>query len=680
MAPRSYPPRAEESETVAALSLPESQQQQELQRLAQGPASAERDRAAYILAVQALENGQAAQALSLLNPLDSQSSHLGGYVLLTQAQAQAQAGNEGQAQDLYEHILRDFPEDPVAAEALYALGQQDPKFWDQALAEFPRHPRAATIALQRLESQPNDLNLLRVLSTHLYLSNFTELLDRLVNEHGQVLTPEDWEIIAFGYWERMVYGSAGDAYAQAANTPRNLYRTARGQQLGGDARRARDSYRVLIQAFPQAEETGEALLRLARLVESPREALPLLDQLMANFPERAPEALWLRSQVLTQLNSVESAQQARQSILTQYSDSDTAAEIRWQNAQQASAMGNVPQAWDWAKQLVTENPESDEAPQAAFWIGKWAQQLNRPEDAEAAFTAVLQRYPESYYAWRAASLLGWNVGTFTTVRLLTPTVDHVAERPLLPAGSDLTGELYALGFEAAAWRRWQMEFPDPMNPTVAEQYTEALMLQVIGEYIDSLFMLSSLGWRDDPEELAEYEAFKAERAYWYSLYPFPFREPIVRWSAARQIDPLLTLALIRQESRFMPGIRSVANAIGLMQVLPETADWIAARKDEDPPRDLRDPDDNIRLGTLYLDFTHNEYDNNTLFALASYNAGPGSVDNWIARFGFSDPDVFVSQIPFPETQGYISSVMGNYWNYLRLYNPEIRAQLEDLKE
>lgn len=130
----------------------------------------------------------------------------------------------------------------------------------------------------------------------------------------------------------------------------------------------------------------------------------------------------------------------------------------------------------------------------------------------------------------------------------------------------------------------------------------------------------------------------------------------------------------------MPGIRSVANAIGLMQVLPETADWIAARKDEDPPRDLRDPDDNIRLGTLYLDFTHNEYDNNTLFALASYNAGPGSVDNWIARFGFSDPDVFVSQIPFPETQGYISSVMGNYWNYLRLYNPEIRAQLEDLKE
>ncbi|TVR11202.1 MAG: tail length tape measure protein [Phormidium sp. GEM2.Bin31] len=678
--PEELPPSADESETVAALSLPESQQQQELQRLAQGPASAERDRAAYILAVQALEQGQAAESLSLLSSLDPQSSHLGGYVLLKQAQAQALAANDSQARRLYEQILSDFPEDPVAAEALYELGRQEPEFWDRALAEFPRHPRAATIALQRLESQPNDLNLLRVLSTHLYLSNFTELLGRLVSQHRQVLTPEDWETIGFGYWEKTLYGPAGEAYAQAANTPRNLYRTARGRQLGGDASRARQSYRVLIQAFPEAEETGEGLLRLARLVESPREALPLLDQLMANFPERAPEALLLRSQVLTQLNSTQSAQQARQSILTQYSDSDTAAGIRWENAQRAAEAGNLRQAWEWAEQLVTENPQSDEAPQAAFWIGKWAQQLNRPEDAEAAFMALLQRYPESYYAWRAASLLGWNVGTFTTVRSLTPTVDHVAERPLLPAGSDLTGELYALGFDQAAWRRWQMEFPDPMNPTVAEQYTEALMLQVIGEYIDSLFMLSSLGWRDDPEELAEYEAFKAERAYWYSLYPLPFREPILRWSAARQLDPLLTVALIRQESRFMPGIRSVANAIGLMQVLPETADWIAAKRNEDPPRDLRDPDDNIRLGTLYLDYTHNEYNNNTLFALASYNAGPGNVDNWIARFGFSDPDVFVSQIPFPETRGYISSVMGNYWNYLRLYNPEIRSQLEQLQE
>ncbi len=674
------PPRTENSDAVAALSLGPSQQQDELERLAEGPASADRDRAAYVLAVQAIAQGQPSEALSRLDPVRPRSSHIGGYIRLAQAQAQTLAGNDSQAQDLYQQILRDFPEDPLAAEALYALGQEDSQWWEQALAEFPRHPRSAEIALKRLETQPNDPDLLKVLSTHLYLENFTELLDRRVSEHGDRLTPEDWETIAFGYWEKTLYGKAGNAYARAANTPRNLYRTARGLQLGGERNRARQRYRILIQAFPEAEETATGLLRLAGMVDSPREAIPLLDQVIANFPNQAAEALLLRSQALQQLGSSQSAQQARQSVLTQYSNSDTAAEIRWQNAQNAAQQGDLRQAWDWAKQLLTENPDSDEAPQAAFWIGKWAQRLNRREDAESAFTALLQRYPESYYAWRAASLLGWNVGTFTTVRSLTPTVRDLAERPLLPAGSDLTRELYALGMDEAAWRRWQMEFPDPMNPTVAEQYTEGLMLQVIGDYLDSLFMLSSLGWRDDPEELAEYEAFKAESAYWYSLYPFPYREPILRWSEARQLDPLLTVALIRQESRFMRKIRSVANAVGLMQVLPETADWIAAQRNEPPPTDLTDPDDNIRLGTLYLDYTHNEYNNNTLFALASYNAGPGNVDRWISRFSFNDPDVFVSQIPFPETQGYIGSVMGNYWNYLRLYNPEIQEKLEQIRD
>ncbi|HEY9642045.1 MAG TPA: tail length tape measure protein, partial [Coleofasciculaceae cyanobacterium] len=67
--------------------------------------------------------------------------------------------------------------------------------------------------------------------------------------------------------------------------------------------------------------------------------------------------------------------------------------------------------------------------------------------------------------------------------------------------------------------------------------------------------------------------------------------------------------------------------------------------------------------------------NNSLFAVASYNAGPGSVADWISKYGFSDPDTFIEQIPFPETKGYVESVFGNYWNYLRLYNPDISRKL-----
>ena len=113
-----------------------------------------------------------------------------------------------------------------------------------------------------------------------------------------------------------------------------------------------------------------------------------------------------------------------------------------------------------------------------------------------------------------------------------------------------------------------------------------------------------------------------------------------------------------------------------MQVMPSTADWIAQQIGF-PNHTMTDPEDNINFGTWYLDYTHREYNSNSLFAVASYNAGPGNVANWISRFGFRDPDLFVEQIPFPETKGYVESVFENYWNYLRIYNPAIAQQLAE---
>ena len=133
---------------------------------------------------------------------------------------------------------------------------------------------------------------------------------------------------------------------------------------------------------------------------------------------------------------------------------------------------------------------------------------------------------------------------------------------------------------------------------------------------------------------------------------------------------MLVTALIRQESRFEPKIRSVAGAVGLMQVMPGTSEWIAEKiKLEQYNPEI--PKDNILLGTWFLNYTHQQYDNNSLFAIASYNAGPGAVSKWRDRFQINDPDEFVEAIPYDETKGYVRQVFGNYWNYLRLYNPEV---------
>jgi len=137
--------------------------------------------------------------------------------------------------------------------------------------------------------------------------------------------------------------------------------------------------------------------------------------------------------------------------------------------------------------------------------------------------------------------------------------------------------------------------------------------------------------------------------------------------------------LMRQESRFEVNIRSSVGAAGLMQVMPATAAWI---KDQAGMTgyDLDNPNDNINLGTWYLDYTHSEHDNHSLFAVASYNAGPGNVAKWINRGGFTDADDFVEKIPFPETQGYVRAVFGGYWNYLRLYDPAIAQKVEQYQQ
>ena len=108
--------------------------------------------------------------------------------------------------------------------------------------------------------------------------------------------------------------------------------------------------------------------------------------------------------------------------------------------------------------------------------------------------------------------------------------------------------------------------------------------------------------------------------------------------------------------------------------MPGTAAWIQQQIGIET-YDLDNPDDNLKLGTWYLDYTHQEYNNNSLFAVASYNAGPGNVADWISRGNFTDADEFVDRIPFPETKDYVQAVFGGYWNYLRLYDPKITQQI-----
>ncbi|HBY76990.1 MAG TPA: tail length tape measure protein, partial [Cyanobacteria bacterium UBA11148] len=265
---------------------------------------------------------------------------------------------------------------------------------------------------------------------------------------------------------------------------------------------------------------------------------------------------------------------------------------------------------------------------------------------------------------------GWDVGDFTTVRNITPEVVLPPVRSPLPAGSDTLKELHQLGQDWDAWANWQVEFKNRQEPTVAEQFTDGAIRLGVGDNLQGINQVWNLKQRETPEEREQWQALRSQSAYWYTLFPLPFIEPVVNWSQQRQLNPLLVMALIRQESRFEPEIRSIAGATGLMQVMPGTGQWIAD-KIQLKDYNLKNPNDNVKLGTWYLDYTHQEYSNHSLLAVASYNAGPGNVAKWVRQYSFTDADAFIEEIPFSETKGYVEAVFENYWNYLRLYNPEI---------
>ncbi|HEY9894873.1 MAG TPA: transglycosylase SLT domain-containing protein [Candidatus Sericytochromatia bacterium] len=660
-------------QVAAFKALPPAQRTKALEAIVKDKESPERSRARYLLAAELIEQGQGKKALESLKGLEESYPLLGAYVLRQRAQAYEAIGDQANVQATQHQLVKNYPKSPVTAEALVALERENPRYGDQAIAQFPSHPSTIALVQQRLKQNPKQPQLLLLIAKHaLYAQNYLTVLDTLTKHYAAQLKPEDWEAIAFGYWEKQLYGKAGAAYTQAPYTPLNAYRIGRGFQLG-EKGGAIQAYQRVVQDFPNADESALALLRLAKLSDS-GQAISYLDQVAQRFPAKAGEALLEKAKLLEQQNNLKYAVQVRQILLTRYAKSDAAAALRWSLAQERGAANDAQSAYVWASSVLLHNPTSEQAPEAVYWSGKWAEQLGKQQEAKVAYQQVLSKYPQSYYAWRSASRLGWEVGDFNSVRQINPEVVRPAARPDLPVGSATLQELFQLGQDRDAWKLWQVEFSNPKQPTVAEQFTDGVMRLGVGDYLDGIFMVSFLSERDKPEEKSQYQALKQQASYWQALYPFPFLEPIETWSQERQLNPLLVTALIRQESRFMPGIRSGVGATGLMQVMPDTGAWIA-KQIKLKEYKLNDPDDNIKLGTWYLDYTHQEYSGNSMLAIASYNAGPGAVGGWVAKAGQQDPDVFIEKIPYSETKGYVKSVFENYWNYLRLYNPDVAQKV-----
>lgn len=296
--------------------------------------------------------------------------------------------------------------------------------------------------------------------------------------------------------------------------------------------------------------------------------------------------------------------------------------------------------------LVAARPASPwVAAGAAFWAARSLEAKGREEEARG-YLAAAALFPHTFYGLLAERKLGqptrlrWSLPALTPERLAA-----LAERPDGRRGIAL---IQVGQYEAA-----ELELSH-INPGGKPLVEEALLTLADRGGMASLAL--ELGNAMLSPEGAPYDA---------ALFPLPYWRPRDGFS----VDRALLFAVMRQESRFEPRLTSPAGAVGLMQIMPATAQHVRERNADIDDADraaLFDPATNMELSQRYLAELMGmpEIGRNMILTLAAYNAGPGNLMRWRRTMAeIKDPLLFIESIPFAETRGYVKKVLANFWAY-----------------
>ena len=187
------------------------------------------------------------------------------------------------------------------------------------------------------------------------------------------------------------------------------------------------------------------------------------------------------------------------------------------------------------------------------------------------------------------------------------------------------------------------------NPGLQDLVSVSTYLKKLGNYRLSLNTIARVPYSEELHDL---------------FYPLGYWQEVEEIARERELDPLLVLSVMREESRFAPDARSIAGAMGLMQLMPRTAHRFDKRIDVKNSGELYNPRTNILIGSAYLKQLLNRFGSLPL-AIAAYNGGEEAVREWLSKGAYRTVDEFIEDIPFDETRTYVKKVMTSYFEYMR---------------
>lgn len=353
-----------------------------------------------------------------------------------------------------------------------------------------------------------------------------------------------------------------------------------------------------------------------------------------------------------------SARAQEQWILTHAPWSSEATTLGWEGFWNAYRGGNTTAALKFGQRLVAHQAQTLTGQAAQFWMGKILEGRGDAAGAKAHYARLKTASPTGYYGYRAQGrLTALSGGT-------DPGFATFPERPLAPKRWN-EAELLAPGERAGV--------PDAGLPLPAglaglpQGAKELLMLrqtESAERWVSRSGSANAKAWVAS-RALHYRQSIRLEAGEPYLAYPLGYAPSLLAAAAENGLDPALLAGLVREESRYDPAIRSWVGATGLAQLMPSTAAWVFQQLPALAGRPLTDPETNLRVGAWYLAYTHRAA-GSSMHAVAAYNGGPGAVAGWKKRFS-ADPDVFVEQIPYPETRDYVKKVFASAWNYAQLY-------------
>jgi len=358
-----------------------------------------------------------------------------------------------------------------------------------------------------------------------------------------------------------------------------------------------------------------------------------------------------------------------------FPDTSLGEEAAWRVAWNYYLQKEIPNARQAFVDFATRYPTSSHMAADFFWLGRLAEAESGLAEAREFYNMVKGRWAETYYAHAAVrrladiqSRLPNQAGGLTTDSLAITLGQKVPPPPepvdtCPPAQTLLVLQPFSM-LASSGLDDLALQY---LKNLLRERPSSSALFLSLSEFEaqNEQFNPSVLDAVRAVPHYYDYELTELTKTAWTLLYPTEFWALVQREANANSVDPYLVMALIRQESAFDPGIRSYANARGLMQVLPRTARTRKAGRRTSAQK-LYDPEFNVKIGTDILQDALQQNQGVFEQAMAAYHAGQGRVSAWLRQHSFSDPAEFMETIPIPSTRVYVERVVRDAIMYRKL--------------